>query len=434
MGFRFRKSVKIAPGIKVNLSKSGASLSLGGRGATVNLSGRGVRTTYSIPGTGISYVSQTSSGKSSASNRATYRELLRQQKEQEKQSLIQEAEEAYSLFYSKIESLSNILRNRERQPFRWQELTVSRGEYVPIIYAPPDFIEPELSFSEETLKQQIKNKYSRLYLTYFFLGLAFVLVFQSFWIALSVLFLAAVSYVIERKRLEDLCNKYLPGSIQEKTEQYNQIKQKAYNSYLEKLNLERAEHARAEEEVKQTCEEEEKNRQRLRDAVTLQDPEPLTELLEVELSNEDLPIPLVFDIEFVDVSTVTLLLELPELDVVPEEKLSLTKTGKLSTKKTAQKDRIKLYSDICTGLALRLIYETFRVIYSVSKIKLYGLTQTVSPSNGHTEDITSLYVEISRQDFEHLNLDAVEPTLSFKNLKGAFACSKNGELLPLKTL
>jgi hypothetical protein len=40
MGLRFRKSIKIAPGIKIDLSKSGGSLSLGGRGATVNISSR----------------------------------------------------------------------------------------------------------------------------------------------------------------------------------------------------------------------------------------------------------------------------------------------------------------------------------------------------------------------------------------------------------
>ena len=55
MGFRFRRSVKIAPGIRLNLSKGGASTSLGGRGATVNVSKRGVRGTVGIPGTGMSY-------------------------------------------------------------------------------------------------------------------------------------------------------------------------------------------------------------------------------------------------------------------------------------------------------------------------------------------------------------------------------------------
>lgn len=45
MGMRFRKSVKICKGVKVNFSKSGASLSLGGRGHSMNFGGRGTRAT-----------------------------------------------------------------------------------------------------------------------------------------------------------------------------------------------------------------------------------------------------------------------------------------------------------------------------------------------------------------------------------------------------
>ena len=55
MGIRFRKSVKIAPGIRVNFGKKGSSISLGGRGATVNINKNGTRTTVGIPGTGLSY-------------------------------------------------------------------------------------------------------------------------------------------------------------------------------------------------------------------------------------------------------------------------------------------------------------------------------------------------------------------------------------------
>ncbi len=55
MGFRFRRRIKIAPGISLNVSKSGLSTSLGRRGFTVNI-GRGkTRTTVGLPGTGISY-------------------------------------------------------------------------------------------------------------------------------------------------------------------------------------------------------------------------------------------------------------------------------------------------------------------------------------------------------------------------------------------
>lgn len=55
MGFRFRKSIRILPGIRLNLSKSGVSTSIGGRGATINVGKRGVRGTVGLPGTGLSY-------------------------------------------------------------------------------------------------------------------------------------------------------------------------------------------------------------------------------------------------------------------------------------------------------------------------------------------------------------------------------------------
>lgn len=57
MAFRFRKSVKIAPGVRLNFSKSGVSTSIGGRGATINLSSHGTRHTVGLPGTGLSFSS-----------------------------------------------------------------------------------------------------------------------------------------------------------------------------------------------------------------------------------------------------------------------------------------------------------------------------------------------------------------------------------------
>ena len=58
MGFRFRKRLKLFPGVSLNFSKQGiSSLSIGPRGATVNIPlGRsgGSRTTVGLPGTGLS--------------------------------------------------------------------------------------------------------------------------------------------------------------------------------------------------------------------------------------------------------------------------------------------------------------------------------------------------------------------------------------------
>lgn len=55
MGFRFRRSIKIAPGIHWNIGKGSTSVRLGGRGFGVTLGTRGNRTTVGVPGTGASY-------------------------------------------------------------------------------------------------------------------------------------------------------------------------------------------------------------------------------------------------------------------------------------------------------------------------------------------------------------------------------------------
>lgn len=66
MGFRFRKSIKLAPGVRINLTKKGvSSVSVGKRGATVNISKKGTRGTLGVPGSGLSYSSYKKHGKSS---------------------------------------------------------------------------------------------------------------------------------------------------------------------------------------------------------------------------------------------------------------------------------------------------------------------------------------------------------------------------------
>ncbi len=55
MGFRFQKRIPIFPGVWLNLSKSGVSVSLGGHGATANIGTQKRSVSVGIPGTGMSY-------------------------------------------------------------------------------------------------------------------------------------------------------------------------------------------------------------------------------------------------------------------------------------------------------------------------------------------------------------------------------------------
>lgn len=64
MGFKFRKSVKIAPGVKLNLNKKSAGITIGGKGAHYTVNSKGKRTTsVGVPGTGVSYSSSKGGGK-----------------------------------------------------------------------------------------------------------------------------------------------------------------------------------------------------------------------------------------------------------------------------------------------------------------------------------------------------------------------------------
>lgn len=57
MGWRFRKSINLGGGFRINLSKSGIGYSWGVKGFRITQTASGqTRKTYSIPGTGISYV------------------------------------------------------------------------------------------------------------------------------------------------------------------------------------------------------------------------------------------------------------------------------------------------------------------------------------------------------------------------------------------
>jgi hypothetical protein len=59
VGFRFTRRVSIIPGLlRVNFSKSGASLSIGHRGAWLTVGPKGRRVSIGLPGTGLYWVEQ----------------------------------------------------------------------------------------------------------------------------------------------------------------------------------------------------------------------------------------------------------------------------------------------------------------------------------------------------------------------------------------
>lgn len=71
MGLRFRKSIKLAPGVKLNLGMKSAGISLGGKYGGVSFNTKsGARARVSAPGTGLSYTTKLGGSSSSGSKKA----------------------------------------------------------------------------------------------------------------------------------------------------------------------------------------------------------------------------------------------------------------------------------------------------------------------------------------------------------------------------
>ena len=70
MGFRIRKSIKVAPGVRLNFGKKGISTSIGKRGAGITIGPTGTTAHVGIPGTGISYVKKVGTTKKSVEEKS----------------------------------------------------------------------------------------------------------------------------------------------------------------------------------------------------------------------------------------------------------------------------------------------------------------------------------------------------------------------------
>ena len=55
MAIRFHRQFTLFPGVKVNVSKTGMSITIGGKGFHLNFSKRGVMQTTNLPGKGLSH-------------------------------------------------------------------------------------------------------------------------------------------------------------------------------------------------------------------------------------------------------------------------------------------------------------------------------------------------------------------------------------------
>lgn len=137
MGVRFRKSINLGGGFRVNVSKSGIGYSWGTKGYRYTKTARGSsRRTYSIPGTGLSYVSESGKRKGRPNPSSHARGASHLQQAEVSNAVSTESVNAGDYQPAEYEELLDQMRKAQRLDYlsTWLMATVILAVLPPFIF------------------------------------------------------------------------------------------------------------------------------------------------------------------------------------------------------------------------------------------------------------------------------------------------------------
>lgn len=354
MGLRFRKSFKIAPGIRVNLGTKSAGISVGTKGCRYSLNTSGRRTaSVGIPGTGISY-SHTSSGsknkkgtsRSYSSAAYSQRALIQQQKQQAKLAELEANKLEVKEYENYIELIQNV--HRECEPaMNWRKIANSTAPFTKGEIGPeelkaidayenftPTFIEKIFKKTADKRKTNLKSK-------------------------------IATAKKIDDEQYQEwedsvaFSKKILSGDID------------AYYEAIATSN-------------------------------------PFEDLVEFGSGFE-------FGTDSSDTMEIEFMVKSQK--VIPEKSKSLTKTGKLSEKILTKTAYYDITQDYVCSCSIRLARELFSLL-PVNTVLVHATDCTLNTATGHYEEHTILSIRFTKDRFlttNFNNIDASDFTESFEH-------------------
>lgn len=446
MGLRFRRSIKLAPGVRVNVSKSGPSVSVGGRGATLNSSGRGTTSTLGIPGTGVSVRSPArSSRQTSPTGRMTglTAKELREREFQANSARIEQEEAEYQHRLDSWRKMPPIVSRDE-----WSAVLIARAFTPSPPPTAPDSDSARASYAER-VKKEAKARTApgvargtleflvRLFCAAVgvFLAREFLILFPqstySGWLASLArlgLFVggAVVPYVLaerflSRKRralvaedVESKLNTEWPDERQRLSEEFDKILERFSQS-----------ERRAQEEWNNL----EKQRISRVQALLDGDVAIVTEELEQRFSQTDLPYELSTTVSVPEATSCYVNLDLPEIeDFVAETSTKALKSGKVTERKRKQSDMFADYASVAVGLGFYVTGNAFAVAPSIAAVHVAAYTQRISKRTGNIEDQYVYAVKIERDHFCELNFQRLDPVAALEEFDHVVSRKATGYL------
>ena len=361
MGIRFRRSIKLAPGIRMNLSGSGLSWSLGPRGASMTFGKRGTYVNAGIPGTGL-YTRERIDGHSRSSAPAQHaptRVQLSAKITVDDDGLIKFMDADGNPLSS---YLANAAKRQNGEAIRKlikdscdviNRQTQSLGEihlYTPDCRNPPTYKPKPFTEPEPWLPAPTK---------YGFMG-------------------------------------YLFKFIARKIDAQNLMVKTNYEKRLSEWNEEKKTHNASEMARKQFVEKE-----------ILQSTAAMETFLEENLHNISWPRETTISFEIMDAGRRVLLdVDLPEIEEIPKKIASVPSGGyRLNVKDMSAAHVQTLYMHHVHGIAFRIIGEAFSVLPTIQEIVLSAYSQRPDRATGKISNEYLYSVRVHRPEWEKINFD-----------------------------
>lgn len=422
MAFRFRKSVKLLPGVRVNFGLKGASLSVGPRGASVSLGKNGAYSNFSIPGTGISFrekIGSSSSQQKRLEERYSKAQLKLEQEQVRREALsevnVRLNDEGILSFQNKHgellskkdiglawkqngEALTALLQEKADELNGDIELLSMIHTDIPNPDSTPEYQYREFLVPMPTkpikpivTKQPLKSSVQK--------PSFFLMFFKKY----------KNRYELELQQAEEQYQK-----VKRKWEEQQEADDKQYENDLTAYQTKLADWEKSKEEHDKT----ESKQAELFDSLIETDKTTMEHTLDNVLQSLEWPRETLVNYMISDaLDELWIDVDLPEIEDLPNRIATISTSGnKLSIKEKTQKQLRLEYAEHIHGIALRLAGYAFASLPSVRKVIISGYSQRLNTASGNTEDEYLYSVKIDRDNFRGLNhndLTKVDPVASF---------------------
>ncbi|MCX6096746.1 MAG: DUF4236 domain-containing protein [Candidatus Bipolaricaulota bacterium] len=388
---RFRKSVKLAPGLRLNMSKSGMSLTAGPRGASVTFGKQGAYANVGVPGTGISVrqrLGASSTARQGSPSSPATKQIQIGLRDDGKVTL--RDVDGNPLSSSEEEKV------RRQQGDRIRAWLEERCEYwnqgideVLQLHLKTPSPDTKLGFKERPFAE------------------------------------AKPSEPDERKL--GFLDKF-SGKRRSRVEAQNAETARAYEEELTRWNARRAAH-----------EEQEANRRRKFDEAKQGNVAVMESFLGEHLAGVEWPRETLVSYSVEDSGACVVLdVDLPEIEDMPRQQARVASRGfGVLVKEKSDAQVRKEYMTHIHAVAFRLVGETFAALPTVRAVVCSGYSQRPDPASGKVRDEYLYSVRVAREAWSSIsfdNLKAIDPVVCLEQLGIRRKMSKTGILEAIEPL